>query len=93
MLTTLIVILAVAVALLFISLAKLERSHNLLCSELQKIKQRVIDIDPQFEDERVLQRKFNEEYQTDKNTLSGMAHSDLIAKKQSQGKPTLLNPF
>lgn len=88
-----IILLAIALVISFFTIAKLEKNIATLSKELQVIKQRVIDIDPQFDDERALQKRFNEEYERDKNTLSGMAHSDLITKKQAEGKPTLFNPF
>lgn len=88
-----IILLAIALVISFFTIAKLEKNIASLSKELQVVKQRVIDIDPQFDDERALEKKFKEEYQTDTNSLAGMAHSQLITKKQVEGKPTLLNPF
>jgi hypothetical protein len=88
-----VILLAIALIVSFFTIAKLEKNIAMLSKELQVVKQRVIDIDPQFDDERALQKRFNEEYETDKNTLSGMAHAELITKKQAEGKPTLFNPF
>ena len=88
-----VILLAIALVMSFFTIGKLEKNIASLRKELQIVKQRVIDIDPQFDDERALEKQFKEEYETDKNTFAGMAHSDLIKKKQAKGKPTLLNPF
>jgi hypothetical protein len=88
-----VILLAIALVMSFFTIGKLEKNIASLRKELQIIKQRVIDIDPQFDDERALEKQFKEEYETDKNTFAGMAHSDLIKKKQAEGKPTLFNPF
>lgn len=88
-----VIFLVVALVITFFTIAKLEKNIASLHKELQVVKQRVIDIDPQFDDERALEKKFKEDYQADKNTLSGMAHSQLIMEKEAKGKPTLLNPF
>jgi hypothetical protein len=88
-----VIFLAVALVVSFFTMAKLEKNIASLHKELQVVKQRVIDIDPQFDDERALEKQFKEEYETDKNTFAGMAHSQLIMEKESKGKPTLLNPF
>ena len=88
-----VILLAIALVMSFFTIGKLEKNIASLRKELQIIKQRVIDIDPQFDDERALEKQFKEEYETDKNTIAGMAHSDLIKKKQAEGKPTLFNPF
>jgi Sec-independent protein translocase protein TatA len=88
-----VIVLVIALVISFFTIAKLEKNIASLRKELQVIKQRVIDIDPQFDDERALQSKFQAEYETDKNTLSGMAHSQLVTEKEAKGKPTLFNPF
>lgn len=93
MVELIVIFLVIAVVISFFTISKLEKNIVLHSKELQVIKQRLIDIDPQFDDERSLEKQFKEEYETDKNTFAGMAHSDLIKKKQAEGKPTLINPL
>jgi hypothetical protein len=89
----LILFLVTLVFLLLIYLLKLEKKITFLINEQTLIKQRLVDIDPQFDDERLLIEGLKESIQKGETTLLGASHADLVRKKERDGKPTIFNPF
>ncbi len=75
------------------SIDRLEKELRQQQSEINELKQRIFDLDPQFADERVLRDGFNVASVKGESTFLGMAHADLIKKKSQEGKPTLFDPF
>lgn len=86
-------LLVIIVAALLRSIYKLEKQLSQQQSEIDMLKQRIVDLDPQFDDERILMDGFNEAMAKGEMTLLGSAHADLIRKKEHEGKPTLFEPF
>lgn len=86
-------LLAVIVAVLIRSSYRLEKQLSQQQSEIDMLKQRIVDLDPQFDDERILMEGFNEAMAKGEMTLLGSAHADLMRKKEQEGKPTLFEPF
>jgi len=82
-----IVVLICIIIWLSFLIAKMQRNIANLEMWIEKIRQRVVDIDPQFNDERQLVKDFED------GRCSGYNHADLIKLKESQNKPTIFNPF
>lgn len=80
-------------AFLYAQLLRLEKKVSQQQSYIDQLKQRIVDIDPQFDDERMLMDGFNEAMAKGEMTLLGSAHADLTRKKEQEGKPTLFEPF
>lgn len=86
-------LLAVVIAVVLRSIYRLEKQLSQQQSEINLLKQRIIDLDPQFDDERALMDGFNEAMAKGEPTLLGSSHADLVKKKEKEGKPTLFEPF
>lgn len=86
-------LLVVFIAVALRSIYRLEKELSQQQSQIDMLKQRIVDLDPQFDDERILMDGFNEAMAKGEMTLLGSAHSDLVQKKEKEGKPTLFEPF
>jgi len=84
---------AAAYSFQFLQLYRLEKALTKQQLEINQLKERIVDIDPQFDDERILMNGFNEAMAKGETTLLGSAHADLMRKKELEGKPTLFEPF
>lgn len=86
-------LMAIVVAVVLHSIYRLEKQLSHQQAEIDLLKQRIVDLDPQFDDERILMNGFNEAMAKGEMTLLGSAHADLVRKKEEEGKPTLFEPF
>ncbi len=86
-------LLAIVIAVVLRSIYSLEKQLSQQQSEINLLKKRIIDLAPQFNDERALMDGFNEAMAKGEATLFGSSHADLITKKGQEGKPTLFEPF
>lgn len=86
-------VLVIVIAISIHSIYKLEKELSQQQLEINMLKQRIVDLDPQFDDERVLMEGFKEAMAKGEMTLLGSAHADLVKKKEKEGKPTLFEPF
>lgn len=93
MFIALFVFVVVLIGVQYIQISRLEKTLSRQQKEVEMLKQRIVDIDPQFDDERVLMTGFNEAMAKGEVTLLGSAHADLMRKKELEGKPTLFEPF
>lgn len=74
-------------------LKELEKKNTQTLEELQSLKNYLYEIDPQFDDERRLQRELDESVANGTSSLAGAALAELVETKESEGRRTLSTPL
>lgn len=75
-------------------LRDVHRKLDLTLECLDGLKEYLYEIDPQFDDERELNQELADSLDgKPANVFAGMEHMELIKRKESAGRRTLLTPF
>ena len=80
--------LVIFVVLFFLNMVKLAKSIDEIDKLLEAVAQRVVDNDPQFDEERELRKAMDAG-----ESGAGRSLFDLAEWKEADGKPSLLKPF
>jgi hypothetical protein len=74
-------------------LQQVHKKFDLLFDNLNGLRNYLYEIDPQFNDERESQSLFDQEQQLGELGFAGMNASQLIMKKEAEGRRTLHTPL